>query len=306
MQSRNYAGIAIVAGLGVLVAKLWAQTPATGTAPGAASGASGGQGRGGGRGGARRPATFPAQHRPPGDPVIIAHGKTLYVASCQSCHGEDLRGSGPGAINLLRSQVVLSDKDGELIRPVIEGSRKSSGMPAINMAPADIEATATFIHSVVATAKGQGAPPAPGVVPPSALVGDASAGQQYFAAKCSSCHSPTGDLQGIGTRISDVKALQKRWVSGGGGGRAAAASSARIVTATVTMPSGERFEGRLVRVDDFLITLSDADGAIRSFRRDGEVPKIEIKDPMQTHRSLWPVYTDKDMHDVTAYLASLK
>ena len=74
----------------------------------------------------------------------------------------------------------------------------------------------------------------------------------------------------------------------------------------VTTASGERTEGRLVRIDDFLVTVALADGTLRSFRRDGDVPKVEVHDPMQAHRDLLAVYTDKDMHDVTAYLVTLK
>jgi cytochrome c oxidase cbb3-type subunit 3 len=153
-------------------------------------------------------------------------------------------------------------------------------------------------------------PPSVGRAAPSVLVGNAAAGQVYFAAKCGACHSATGDLQGIATRIPDPKALQNSWVSGGGGGRrgggGGSASAARTVTATVTSATGEKTEGRLVRIDDFLVTLALPDGTIRSFRRTGELPKVEVNDPMKGHRDLLSVYTDKDMHDVTAFLVTLK
>ena len=128
---------------------------------------------------------------------------------------------------------------------------------------------------------------------------------QFFAAKCTACHSATGDLQGIATKAGDPKALQNRWVSGGNG-RGATNPARRIVTVSVMQPSGEKIEGRLVRIDDFLVTLSKDDGALQTFRRDGDTPKVEVKDPMQTHRDLLSTYSDKDMHDVTAYLVTLK
>ena len=78
------------------------------------------------------------------------------------------------------------------------------------------------------------------------------------------------------------------------------------VTVTVTLPSGENVEGRLVRIDDFMVTVALADGTLRTFRRDGDVPKVEVHDPMQAHRDLLTVYTDKDIHDLTAYLVTLK
>jgi cytochrome c oxidase cbb3-type subunit 3 len=179
----------------------------------------------------------------------------------------------------------------------------------VQMSPADGKAVAAYIRSEVATIGTQGKPPSIGKAAPSVLVGDASAGQAYFAAKCSSCHSPTGDLQGIATRISDPKALQNIWVAGGRrrfGPPASAPGSRRTITVTIAQPSGESLEGRLVRIDDFLVTVALADGSLRTLRRDGEVPKVEVHDPMKPHKDLVTQYTDKEMHDVTAYLVTLK
>jgi cytochrome c oxidase cbb3-type subunit 3 len=139
-------------------------------------------------------------------------------------------------------------------------------------------------------------------------VGDASAGQAYFATKCSSCHSPTGDLKGIAARIPDPKTLQTTWVTGGARRRrmTAATTSAATATVSVSLPSGESVEGRLIQIDDFLVTVGLADGTVRTFRRDEDVPKVEVHDPMKAHRDLMAVYTDKDIHDVTAYLVTLQ
>jgi len=267
-------------------------------------------GRGaGGRGGGRVGGFVPGQQRPPGDPARIERGKTLYGINCTGCHGADLRGGDIGGPNLLRSQDALSDRDGEIIVPIIQGARKDTGMPAINLNPDDAKAVAEYVRSVLETIGRQGMPPSIGKEAPSILVGKASEGKAYFAVKCGSCHSATGDLQGIGTRVPDAKALQNLWVSGGGGrgGRGLAGnSSARTVTVTVTPTSGEKVEGRLMRIDDFLITVGLADGTVRTFRREGDVPKVELHDPMKGHRDLLPVYTDTDMHDVTAYLVTLK
>ena len=260
-------------------------------------------GRGRGSGG-----FVPGQQRVPGDPAQIARGKTLYGISCTSCHGTDLRGGDLGGPNLLRSQTALSDRDGELILPIIQGSRKDGGMPAIPMSPQDGKAVAAYVRSVLETIGRQGMPPSVGLPPPSVVVGDTKAGKAYFAAKCSGCHSITRDLEGIATRIPDPKTLQNTWVAGGGRGRRGPAASdpRSVATAIVTLPSGERAEGQLVRIDDFLVTLRLADETFRTFRRDDDVPKVEIHDPMKTHRDLLAVYTDKDMHDVTAYLVTLK
>jgi cytochrome c oxidase cbb3-type subunit 3 len=266
-------------------------------------------GRGGG--GRRGSGGFvPGQQRPPGDPAQIARGKTIYGISCTGCHGADLRGGDMGGPNLLRSQTALSDQDGERIIPIIEGSRQATGMPAIPMSAADAKAVSAYVRSILETIGRQGMPPSVGQAPPSVLVGNAAAGQSYFAAKCAACHSVTGDLKGIATRIPDPKTLQNTWVSGGRGGRRGGgggnASTARTVTATVTSDAGEKTEGRLVRMDDFLVTLALSDGTIRSFRRVGEKPKVEVHDPMKGHNDLLQTYTDTNMHDVTAYLVTLK
>ena len=262
----------------------------------------------------RRSGGFvPGQQRAPGDPAQIARGKTLYGIHCTSCHGADLRGGDLGGPNLLRSQVALSDRDGEMIVPIILGSRQDGGMPAIKLSPEDGKAAAAYVRSVLETIGRQGFPPSVGQAAPSVLVGNASEGQAYFAAKCSGCHSATGDLQGIANRIPDPKALQNAWVAGGGrggrGGRGAAppdAPSPRTVTVAVALPTGESVEGRLVRIDDFLVTVGLADGTIRTFRRDGDVPKVDVRDPLKAHRDMLAVYSDKAMHDVTAYLVTLK
>ena len=139
----------------------------------------------------RRAGGFvPGQQRPPGDPAQIARGKTLYGINCRGCHGADLRGGDMGGPNLLRSPVALSDRDGELIVPIIQGSRKDMGMPAIGLSPEDAKAVAAYVRSVMETIGRQGMPPSVGQEAPSILVGDASEGQAYFAAKCGGCHSP--------------------------------------------------------------------------------------------------------------------
>lgn len=276
------------------------------------SAAASGQGRGG-------VASFPAQQRDPADPAVVARGRAIYDTECRRCHGADLRGGEQGGSNLLRAAVVLNDREGELIHPVLQGTHKDR-LPAAGLSADDVKTLATYIHSVLALAPGQGAPPPP-VTPYElkVLVGDAAAGERFFAAKCASCHSVTGDLRGIGARDLSPAQLQNLWVAGGrggGGGRggrgagpaafAPPLTTRRETTVVVTLPSGQKYEGRLERIDDFLVTLTQADGTPRSFRRNGDVPKVDVRDPLEAHRNLLPTYTDKDIHDVTAYLAGVK
>ena len=251
-------------------------------------------------------ASFPAQQRPPGDPAMIARGKTLYEIHCRLCHGADLRGGEQGGSNLLRSEVALNDQSGELLQPVIREGRKNPGlpsMPANDLSTDDIRAIAEYVHSILALGQRQGGPPPGPPVTLNVLVGDANAGRAYFDAKCAACHSATGDLRGIASRITNPTQLQNTWVAGGTGARGGATNP---VTATVTLRTGQKFEGRVIRSDEFIIALGLEDGTSKSFRRDGDVPKVEIHNPREGHLKMLPDYSDKDIHDVTAYLVTLK
>ena len=275
----------------------------------------GAQGRGG-RGG--QGANFPQQQRPPGDPAVIARGRALYGVHCTACHGVDLRGGDQGGPNLLRSLLILDDQQGEDILPVIrDGRRGAIGMmPGFSLPESDMLAIAEFIHSVMGQAGRQGRPPERETpYDLNVLVGDPAAGQVYFARACSRCHSPTGDLQSIATRVMDPRALQNLWVSGGTSGRGASTGSGqagrgeadrRQITVTVTAPGSAPVTGRLLRIDDFVVTLMQPDGVRRTFGREGAVPRVEINDPLAPHRRLVLELTDRDMHNITAYLATLK
>jgi cytochrome c oxidase cbb3-type subunit 3 len=258
----------------------------------------------------QNPGTFPAMQRPKADPEVVERGKAIFGVQCVACHGADARGGQLNGPNLLRSQLVLADKNGELIAPVIRDGRPERGMPALPLADADITAVVEFIHSLTAASPGQGAPPRSDVPPPDIVVGDAGAGRTYFAAQCGACHAADGDLAGIATRVDDPKRLQNLWVSGGTtGGRGARRDGTvprAAVTATVTLPSGEKAQGRLAFLDAFLIKIAAEDGSLRSFARDGDVPRLEIVDPLARHKELLSLLTDADMRNVTAYLVTLK
>jgi cytochrome c oxidase cbb3-type subunit 3 len=288
-------------------------TPPAGAPPAPApqGGAQPPAGRGGGqRGGGR--ATFPAQQRTLADAAIIARGKTLYEINCRACHGADLRGGDIGGPNLLRSQLVLNDQHGELILPVVKNGRQNPGMPpmpALPLADDDVKAIAEYIHSVAFTMRGQGSPPPGEEVELNIVVGDPKAGEKFFAARCASCHSASGDLQGIGERVGSPLQLQNLWVTGGGGrgGRGGGGGPvSRPVTVSVAMQDGTKLEGRLVRIDDFYVVVGLENGMVRTVRRFGDTPRVTVTDPLETHRKLLTVYTNKDIHDVTAYLVTLK
>lgn len=245
-------------------------------------------------------ASFPP--RPPADPAVVERGKALYSVNCAFCHGADARG-GDGGPSLLRSSIVLDDQHGEAIAPVVQAGRLDRGMPKFAMTNEQISDIAAFIHSFRAAGYDVSRQK-----PQSILVGDAKAGEAYFNATCASCHSVTGDLKGFGARFTDPKTLQQTWLMPGMSGRRAPVEQVHIqpATVTVTLASGEKVEGTVDRIDDFVVSLTASDGTHRGFQRDGDVPKVEVHDPLQAHRKLLPVYTDADIHNVTAYLAGLK
>jgi cytochrome c oxidase cbb3-type subunit III len=289
----------------LVAAALMAQTPPPNqTAPPA--GGRGQGGGGGGRGGGRR-GGFTQFTRPLASQDVLARGKALYETNCAGCHAADLRGT-PTGIPLLRSGIALSDQHGELV-----GKAVASHNPKINLVEVDSVAVAEYIHSVLATTGGQGSPPGrnPVGVQLNILVGDAKAGEAYFAKGCANCHSVTGDLKGFATKYPDPRALQNAWVAGAAagnpfGGRGGGGAGNPV---TVTMPDGKKLEGKLIRKDDFLVVLTLTDGTRKSIVRNGDVPKVEVKDPNEAHKKMVLALDDpenKNLHDVTAYLATLK
>lgn len=255
----------------------------------------------GGRGAAPpRRQDFPG--RPPGDPAAIERGKALYGVNCAFCHGADTRG-GDGGPSILRAATVLDDQRGELIGPVVKDGRADRGMPKFSFSDDQMEDIAAFIHSFTAAGYDESR-----MKPPTILVGDATAGAGYFNAKCASCHSPDRDLKGFAAKFDDPKMLQQAWLMPGSGGRGAGPSPVKAppITVTVTLASGEKVEGELDRLDDFVVSLSLADGTHRSFRTIGNTPKVDVHDPLQPHKDLLRTYTDADIHNLTAYLVTLK
>jgi mono/diheme cytochrome c family protein len=234
---------------------------------------------------------------------VVARGKQIFGVNCAFCHGSDARG-GEGGPNLVRSQLVLDDQKGELIIPVVQNGRPDRGMPNFPLSADDITAIATFIHSIRVTS-------APEVVPASGiLVGDAKAGAAYFggSGKCNSCHSVTGDLAGIASKY-DPRTLQNKLVfplARGLGAPATKIANIPPTTVTVTLASGQKSEGALDAIDDFIVSLTDASGNHLTYRRNGDVPKVEIHDPLQAHRDMLDTISDSDVHNLTAYLETLK
>ena len=237
--------------------------------------------------------------RPKEDPKAVARGKAVYEAHCQSCHAADLRGV-PGP-SILRSQGALTDKKGENLIAIIQGQDKMFPNHKIAINMDESAAVATYIRSVVALIGSQGRAPGDGTQKLNVVVGDAGRGKQYFAANCASCHSADKDLKGYATKLPDPKSMQAAWVRGNHLG-----VPTPPVKVTVTQAGNKPLDGTLIHIDDFLVTLQMPDGTMRTVRRNGDIPKVIVKDPLEAHRNLLTVYTDSDIHDVTAYLVTLK
>jgi mono/diheme cytochrome c family protein len=238
----------------------------------------------------------------------VARGNQIFSVNCSFCHGSDARGGEGGGPNLIRSELVLNDNNGELIAQVVQNGRPDKGMPKFDLSMADISAIAAFIHSF--PVGGRAAISGEAVDP---LVGNAVAGQAFFngAGKCSTCHSVTGDLAGIGDKLSDPRILQGAILSGEAGrGRGAAAVEADATppqrTVTVTLPSGQAYQGKLDKIDDFFVALTEADDTHVSFRRDGDEPKVVVTNPLQPHLDMLTKLTDDEIHNLTAYLVTVK
>lgn len=237
--------------------------------------------------------------RPPGDPAAIERGKASYGVNCVFCHGADARGGDGGGPNLLRSAMVLNDQNGEVIGPVIRQGR--GAMPPFMLTDAQVQDISAFLHSFTVSSR-------TGPTRLNILVGDPKKGEAYVASTCLSCHTTAG-LRQFAAKLEDPKMLQQMWImpgNPGGRGGGAAPIPAPPILATVTLPSGEVVKGRLSRVDDFVVSLTQVDGTHRTFRTAGTATKVEIHDPLTPHKEMLRKYTDADIHNVTAYLASLR
>src|ERR1700682_629938 len=219
-------------------------------------------------------------------------GRKQFEQSCGFCHGADATGArGP---DLLRSPLVAHDVKGDQIGPVIHEGRPDKGMPAMALTEAQVLDIAAFLHARAAEAMHSARVPKVYAIE-KLLTGNAEAGKTFFngAGGCNKCHSPTGDLAGIAGKHSPID-LQAQMLYPGG----------KHTTAVVTLPSGEQVKGSVEHADDFVIAVRDKTGWYRSFRRDRV--KVELQDGLAGHRELLNTLRQADVHNVFAYLETLK
>jgi len=235
---------------------------------------------------------------PAPDPVAAERGERLYAPNCAFCHGA--RANGASGPDLVRSTLVLHDEKGELIGSVLKDGRLEKGMPAFPaLGPGQISDLAQFLHMKVEMAANRGLYQVENIV-----TGDAKAGEAYFngAGQCATCHSTTGDLAHIASRLQPVE-LQSAflWPGSPTGERGRGQKGSQV---NVTLSSGQSISGTLKRMDDFDVSMYDSSGGYHSWPLD-EV-KVDFKNNLAAHRRLLDQYSDADIHNLLAYLVTLK
>jgi mono/diheme cytochrome c family protein len=241
----------------------------------------------------------------PPNPEAVKRGQAIFVSTCGFCHGTNATG-GAGGPNLVRSTVVLHDQGtGKEIGPVIHNGRPGTAMPAFpNFTDAQIHDIAQFLLG-----RTQGAANRMEYTIQNIVTGDPKAGEAYFQAHCADCHSPTGDLAHIAQKYEPV-ALQGRFLypqTANFFEMGPPPDPRTLKHVTVTLPLGQTYSGVLVRIDDFSVGLREDSNVYRSWIYD-DVPgiRVEVHDPLAQHLKLLHQYTDADMHNILAYLESLK
>jgi cytochrome c oxidase cbb3-type subunit III len=226
-------------------------------------------------------------------PAAVAAGGSLFQQNCAFCHGRDAGGGETGP-DLTRSKLVTGDVGGDKIGDVVLHGRTEKGMPAFNFSSEQITNLAAFIHSQQTKAVAQNGH-RKGVDVSDLQTGNVEKGKAYFNGPggCATCHSPTGDLAGVATRFEGLQ-LEERMLY----------PKDVVSKATVTLPSGETVSGKLAYLDEFTVGLRDATGTYRSWRVSDV--KVKVDAPVEAHVALFPKYTDDDIHNLMAYIQTLR
>jgi cytochrome c553 len=242
--------------------------------------------------------------RPVVDAAAADRGRHLWATECITCHGAQAHGT-DAAPSLIRSLVVLRDRGGNALGSFLKaGHPTQSGTPSAGFASDQVVDLVQFLRQRIDdTLRGSAV-----FTPRDVLTGNAAAGAAYFngAGQCTTCHQTTSPpIAGIASRYSSPVDLQQRLLfpSGRGGGRGTASSTA--VAVTVTAASGAPMTGTLVQMDDLDVTFRDASGALHVIRRSPGVTVVK-HDPLQAHHDLLDRITDVEIHDLVAFLETLK
>lgn len=237
------------------------------------------------------------QNAKAGQPVfpaaLVESGKNLFQQNCAFCHGRDAGGGETGP-DLTSSKLVASDVNGDKIGVVLRNGRPDKGMPRFSLPDDQIAALVAFIHTQ-ATKAGSNNGQRRGVDISDLQTGSVEAGREYFngAGKCATCHSATGDLAGVASRYQGLR-LEERMLYPRN-------AQAKV---TVTLPDGQRVSGTLAYQDEFTVALRDPAGKYRSWSTSDV--KFAVDAPAEAHAELLGKYTDADIHNLMAYLQTLR
>lgn len=235
-------------------------------------------------------SSFFARAQTPPASAVTVRGKSEFGANCAFCHGSQATGT-EQAPSLVRSPLVRQDVNGNLLAPMIKAGRPTLGMPSFaSLTAGQISDIVAFLHARAAETRGNR-------VPESALlVGSSKLGQAYFAGtgNCTACHSVTGDLAHIGTKYSPLN-LTTAFLT----------PVPKPIKLKVTTPTGEIVLGVLDYMDEFTVSIVEHSGEHRTWSRQS-LEAVEVKDPLAAHKEMLSKYTDNDIHNLLAYLVTLK
>ena len=250
----------------------------------------------------------PASLRPAAPATIESYaqedvdaGRARFGSQCGFCHGRDAAG-GQGGPDLTRSALVSTDLRGDRIKPLLRTGRPDKGMPAFTLSDADADTIVAFVHDQQAQAADDAATGRQTIEPADLRIGSVGAGKRYFATACARCHSAIGDLKGIASKYQGLTLLLRMLYPGSGERRAGPAPAAPTIK--VTLPNGKTISGRQVYRDEFTVTIVDASGWQHSWP--ASQIKFSVDDPLQAHVVQLAKYTNEDMHNVLAYLQTLR
>jgi cytochrome c oxidase cbb3-type subunit III len=230
---------------------------------------------------------------PEPDKAAAKRGEPLFQRNCAFCHGRQARGA--TGSNLITSDEVLGDDHGEHLGPFLKRGRPANGMPAFaTMSGDQLKDIAEYLHLLVEDVANRGTYQVLNI-----LVGNAAQGKDYVTAHCMSCHTAETFVH-IASQYRSPVQLQRGWIWPTRNG-----DSSLSATATVRTPDGRIAAGRVAQVTDFRITLVDSAGQMHVIDREPGV-EMQIKDPLAAHQELIMTLTNADMHNVTAYLETLR
>lgn len=230
------------------------------------------------------------------EPAAVERGAKIWAKDCAKCHGADARGA-EGGPDMIRSTMVLHDRREHLLGKELAPYLKNSAPHHFSYDEKQAADLSQYLSSRVNGILRSGYDDKPKGL----TTGDAEAGKAYFngAGGCAKCHSVTGEFAGIGSRYTPATLQQKIVFPMGGLGKKAATHVA------LKMPNGRTYEGDLVKMDDFTVTLKGTDGVVHSVARVAG-SKLTVNDPYEGHIALLDKITDADMHNLTTYLDTLK